>query len=38
MLKANRLQTDNILNEFIDHFTLLNQHEHLNILKQREKT
>ena len=34
---ANRLQTDNKLNELIDHFTFLNQQEHLHNLEMEGK-
>ena len=33
MLKANRFQASDKFNELIDHFALLNQHEHLNNLE-----
>ena len=33
MLKANRPQVENKLNELIDHCTVINQHEHLNNLE-----
>ena len=33
LLKGNRPQIGNKINELIDHFALLNQHEHLNNLE-----